>query len=98
MRFVPCIARVRGSIDSSSPENKSSEIFFSPIRKSQPPKPVERPAPVYTKFAGGLDAVRAPGAPTVGDLRKVYAAEGLDRLTCGEPGRTIKPDPSAPLP
>jgi hypothetical protein len=60
------------------------------IRKIQPPKPVERHAPVYAKFGGGLDAVRSPGAPTAGDLRKVYAAEGLDRL--------LKPDPSSPLP
>jgi hypothetical protein len=82
------------------------KILKAEIRRSQPAKPVELRAPVYAKFAGGLDAVRAPGAPTAGELRKVYAAEGLDRLTCGEPGRTtcgepgrtIKPDPSAPLP
>jgi hypothetical protein len=42
---------------------------------------VERRAPTYAKFAGGLEATRVPGAPTAGDLRKVYAAEGLDRLT-----------------
>jgi len=49
-----------------------------------------RNSPSYTKFGGGLEAVRNPGAPTTGDLRKVFAAEGLDRL--------LKPDPSAPLP
>ena len=68
------------------------------IRKSQPPRQIERRAPVYAKFAGGLDAVRTPVSPTEGELRKVYAAEGLDRLLCGEPGRTVRPDPSAPLP
>lgn len=44
--------------------------------------PVEdRRAPSYSRFAGGLDAVRTPGAPTAGDLRRVFAADGLDRLT-----------------
>ena len=66
------------------------QLLKGEIRKSQPPKAVERRAPVYAKFAGGLDAVRAPGAPTAGELRKVFAAEGLDRL--------LKPDPSSPLP
>jgi hypothetical protein len=47
-------------------------------------------APNYARFGGGLEAVRTPGAPTSGDLRKVFATEGLDRLT--------KPFPSAPLP
>lgn len=49
-----------------------------------------RRTPSYSKFTGGLEAVRTPGAPTTGDLRKAFAAEGLDRL--------LKPDPSAPLP
>lgn len=39
-----------------------------------------RTSPSYTRFGGGLEAVRSPGAPTTGDLRKVFAAEGLDRL------------------
>ena len=43
-------------------------------------KPDARTSPSYTKFGGGLEAVRSPGAPTTGDLRKVFAAEGLDRL------------------
>ena len=62
------------------------------------PKAEVRNAPIYSKFGGGLEAVRTPGAPTSGDLRRVFAAEGLDRLTCGEAGRTVKPDPSSPLP
>ena len=66
------------------------EMLKAEIRRTQPSKPLERLAPVYAKFAGGLDAVRTQGAPTAGDLRKVYAAEGLDRLT--------RPDPSSPLP
>lgn len=50
----------------------------------------ERRAPVYAKFGGGLEAVRRPGSPTAGDLRRVLAAEGLDLL--------IKPGPSSPRP
>lgn len=48
-------------------------------------RPEDRTAPTFAKFGGGLETVRTPGAPTPGDLRKVYAAEGLDRLTRGEP-------------
>lgn len=43
-------------------------------------KPEVRTSPSYARFGGGLEAVRAPGAPTSGDLRKVFATEGLDRL------------------
>ncbi|MBI3855086.1 MAG: PilZ domain-containing protein [Planctomycetes bacterium] len=54
------------------------------------PKSEDRRAASYAKFGGGLDAVRSPGAPGAGDLRRVFAAEGLDLLT--------RPGPSAPLP
>jgi hypothetical protein len=49
-----------------------------------------RRTPTYEKFGGGLEAVRTPGAPTAKELRRVFAAEGLDRL--------LKPGPSAPRP
>ena len=51
-----------------------------------------RNSPSYTKFGGGLEAVRTPGAPTTGDLRKVFAAEGLDLLL--RPESTSPPPPS----
>ena len=67
------------------------QLLKAEIKKTHPmAKKVEPRSPVFTKFGGGLDAVRNPGAPTAGELRKVYAAEGLDRL--------LKPDPSSPLP
>lgn len=50
----------------------------------------DRRAPVYAKFAGGLETVRTPGSPTAQDLRRVFAAEGLDRLA--------RPGPSSPRP
>lgn len=65
-------------------------ILKGVIRTTDVAKPAERRAPVYAKFGGGLDVVRTPGAPTAGDLRKVFAAEGLDRIT--------KPGPSSPRP
>jgi len=53
-----------------------------------------RNAPTYAKFGGGLEAVRTPGAPTTGDLRRVFAAETLDRLTSGDaPGGKGSPAP-----
>jgi len=61
-------------------------------------RPEVRNQPTFTKFGGGLEAVRAPGAPTSGDLRRVFAAEGLDRLTSGKPDPTVNRGPSAPLP
>jgi hypothetical protein len=60
------------------------------------PRADVRNTPSYTKFGGGLDAVRSPGAPTPGDLRRVFAAEGLELLTRGD--TPASPDPSAPLP
>lgn len=77
-------------VHSADTVQQVERLLKAEIRKMQPPKPVERRGPVYAKFGGGLDAVRTPGSPTAGELRKVYAAEGLDRL--------LKPDPSAPLP
>jgi hypothetical protein len=49
----------------------------------------DRRTPSYSKFGGGLEAVRTHGAPTPSDLRRAFAAEALDRL--------LRPDPSAPL-
>jgi hypothetical protein len=86
-------------VHSGDTVDQVERLLKAELKKSPPAaRKVEPRAPVFTKFAGGLDAVRNPGAPTTGDLRKVYATEGLDRLICGEPGRAIKPDPSSPLP
>jgi PilZ domain-containing protein len=74
------------------------ERMLQGVLKANPRTDDNRRPPSYAKFAGGLEAVRTPGAPTAGDLRRVFAAEGLDRLVRGEPGRTVKPGPSAPLP
>jgi hypothetical protein len=52
--------------------------------------PDGRRTPTYEKFGGGLEAVRTPGSPTARELRRVFAEEGLDRLT--------RPGPSAPRP
>jgi len=66
------------------------EGMLKGVLKSAPKNAEVKSAPSYSKFGGGLEAVRNPGAPTTGDLRKVFAEEGLDRI--------LKPDPSAPLP
>ena len=72
------------------------EGMLKGVLKSAPRKDV-RIAPTFSKFGGGLEAVRTPGAPTTGDLRRVFAAEGLDLLTSGPPDPIVKRDPSAPL-
>ena len=64
------------------------ESMLKGVLKATPGKPDVRPTPSYAKFGGGLEAVRNPGAPTTGDLRKVFAEEGLERLTGPERSTT----------
>src|SRR6185503_11633840 len=74
----------------SGDTERQVEGMLKGVLKSSPKKGDVRPAPSYAKFGGPLEAVRNPGAPTSGDLRKVFAEEGLERLTCGECGQHLK--------
>jgi len=66
------------------------EGMLKGVLKSAPRTADVRSAPSYSKFGGGLETVRTPGAPTSGDLRRVFAEEGLDRLTRRGPSSPLR--------
>ena len=75
-------------VHSGESATQVERVLRTEMRRTPPAE--LRPGPSFAKFSGDLEESGKPGVPSVVDLRRNLAAEGLDRLT--------KPGPSAPLP
>lgn len=75
-------------VHSGGSESRVEQILKGVIRRISTMGELRRPT--FSRFTGGLEAARIPGTLTAADLRRIFAAEGLDRL--------IRPGPSSPLP